>query len=94
MPHQFPGYRGHVPRQEGDGSRKVSAVDAAIGERVSSLRRMRRLSAAALAAWLKLPLSLLFAYEAGAERIPAATLIAIAQALDIGIADIYGGLRR
>jgi hypothetical protein len=39
-------------------------------------------------------LSLVFAYEAGAERIPASTLIAIAIALDVGMADIYGSLRR
>ncbi len=67
-------------------ARRAGPVDRFIGARIEAARKARHLSAQDLGRRLGFTAPQMRKYEAGASRIPAATLLAISQIVDVPVA--------
>lgn len=70
----------------------MTPLDAHLGARIRAKRTARRVSQAALATAVHLSHQQLQKYETGANRVSAATLYRIAQALETPVEWFYAGL--
>ena len=67
-------------------------IEKSIGARLLQIRTERSETALSLSCSLDLPPDLIERWESGAERIPAARLVQIAQLLDCKISAFFDGL--
>jgi transcriptional regulator with XRE-family HTH domain len=69
--------------------RAVSAVDAYIGIRMRDRRRARGMTQQQLADLLKISFQQIQKYETGANRVSAARLFEICEAMDVSLASMF-----
>jgi transcriptional regulator with XRE-family HTH domain len=71
-------------------SKRVQAVDEAVGKRVRLLRLARSLSQSELASQIGVSFQQVQKYERGTNRMSASKLVAIADTLGVSVSDLFG----